>query len=157
MKQLRIILALAISAEANLAWTQTSAPTPSTGESPYPVTTVPQLAAGSSYLQPGPAMIQPPPQIVPIYPAHSTVVPLPSQMPGSIFGPPMVAAPGVAPQAALAVPVSPLAQIAPGGVLSPHFGLPPGPEAAIGPGNPLVMPVADEELAWDQIADVVTD
>ena len=106
-------------------------------------------------------MIQPAPQIVPIYPAQSTVVPLPSQTPGSIFGPPMVAAPGgpagAMIQAPAAVPVSPLAQIAPGGVLSPHFGLPAGPDIAAGPGNPMVVPVADDEFAWDQIADVVSD
>jgi hypothetical protein len=105
-------------------------------------------------------MIQPAPQIVPIYPAQSTVVPLPSQTPGSVFGPPMVAAPTgtavVTPQASLP-PVNPLAQIAPGGVLSPQFGLPVGPEAAAGPGNPVAVPVSDEELAWDQIADVVSD
>jgi hypothetical protein len=31
------------------------------------------------------------------------------------------------------------------------------PEVALGPGNPIVVPVADEELAWDQIVDVVSD
>jgi hypothetical protein len=97
--------------------------------------------------------------MVPIYPAQSTVVPLPSQTPGSIFGPPIVATPGApvaVPQQSLP-PVNPLAQIAPGGVLSPQFGLPTGPEAIAGPGNPISVPVADEELTWDQIADVVSD
>lgn len=53
-------------------------------------------------------------------------------------------------------PVSPLADVAPGGIVSPQFGLPPGPELA-GPQNVIAVPVADEEWAWDQIADVVSD
>jgi hypothetical protein len=73
----------------------------------------------------------------------------------------MVAAPGglagAMPPLPAAAPVSPLAQIAPGGVLSPHFGLPGGPDASAGPGNPLLIPVADDDFAWDQIADVVSD
>ena len=60
-----------------------------------------------------------------------TVVPLPSQTPGSIFGPPLVApGAGVPPGASvMPQPVSPLADIAPGGLVSPQFGLPAGPEA----------------------------
>jgi hypothetical protein len=158
MKPLQIILALAISLADYYAWSQQpGAPAGLPGASPYPVTTVPLPPAGPPYLPAGPAMIQPAPPIAPIYPAQSTFVPLPSQTPGSIFGPPMVAAPGAVPQVPAVAPASPLAQIAPGGVLSPHFGLPGGPDAASGPGNPLIMPVADEELAWDQIADVVSD
>jgi hypothetical protein len=42
-------------------------------------------------------------------------------------------------------------------MLSPQLGLPAGPEAVSGPGNPIAVPVADEEFAWDQIADVVDD
>jgi hypothetical protein len=42
-------------------------------------------------------------------------------------------------------------------VISPQFGLPSGPDAVTGPGNPLVVPVAEEELAWDQIVEVVSD
>jgi hypothetical protein len=41
--------------------------------------------------------------------------------------------------------------------VSPQFGLPAGPEAALGQGNPIVVPAGDEELIWDQIADVVSD
>jgi hypothetical protein len=153
MRHLQVILALAISLACGNAWSQQAVP-PATS----PAATI---APGPPYLQPGSAMIQPAPQIVPIYPAQSTVVPLPSQTPGSIFGPPMVAAPGgpagAVPPLPAAAPVSPLAQIAPGGVLSPHFGLPVGPEASVGPGNPLLIPVADDEFAWDQIADVVSD
>jgi hypothetical protein len=42
-------------------------------------------------------------------------------------------------------------------MLSPQFGLPSGPEIAAGPGNPIVVPVVDEEFAWDQIVAVVSD
>ena len=105
------------------------------------------------YLEPSPTLVQPAPQALPIFPSPTTAVPLPSQTPGSIFGPPAVPA---APQPAV-VPVSPLANIAPGGSISPQFGLPPGPEITAGPPNPISVPVADEELAWDQIADVVSN
>jgi hypothetical protein len=113
--------------------------------------------SGPPYLQSSPVMIQPAPPIVPVFPPPSTVVPLPSQAPGSIFGPPLVTSTpgGLPPPAATAA--SPLGHIAPGGMISPQFGLPAGPEAAAGPGNPVVVPVVDEELAWDQIVDVVSD
>jgi hypothetical protein len=118
---------------------------------------VPPIAPAPPYLQTTPLVIQPAPQIAPIYPPSSTVVPLPSHTPGSIFGPPLVTStPGGLPQPAAAA-VSPLAHIAPGGMLSPQFGLPAGPEAAAGPGNPMVVPIVDEQLAWDQIVDVVSD
>jgi hypothetical protein len=45
----------------------------------------------------------------------------------------------------------------PSGTVSPQFGLPPGPEIVPAPNNTIVVPVVDEELAWDQIADVVSD
>jgi hypothetical protein len=107
-------------------------------------------------VQQTPVMIQPAPPIAPIYPPQSTVVPLPSQTPGSIFGPPLTSAnPGSLPQPA--VEASPLARITPGGMLSPQLGLPSGPGMAAVPGNPIVVPVVDEELAWDQIVDVVSD
>jgi hypothetical protein len=103
--------------------------------------------------------------MVPVFPQHSPVVPLPSQTPGSVFGPPMVSnAPGALPPPpigmappAATVPANPLGHIAPGGMVSPQFGLPAGPEVVTGPGNPIAVPVADEEFAWDQIADVVSD
>ena len=114
----------------------------------------PGMAPGPPYLQTSPVFVQPAPQIVPIYPPQTTVVPLPSQTPGSIFGPP-VGAPGAMPPAV--VPASPLAHVAPGGMVAPQFGLPAGPEMAAGPANPIAVPVVDEELAWDQIVDVVSD
>jgi hypothetical protein len=64
--------------------------------------------------------------------------------------PPLVAAPPVP-------PINPISQVAPGGSVSPQFGLPPGPELAGGLVNPIAVPVADDNLAWDQIADVVSD
>jgi hypothetical protein len=82
-----------------------------------------------------------------VYPSQSTVVPLPSQTPGTIFatppGPPMAGAPvtGVPPGAQ--VPLQP----GPAGM----------PAVVAGPPNPIMVPVTDENLAWDQIADVVDD
>jgi hypothetical protein len=81
-----------------------------------------------------------------VYPPHSTVVPLPSHTPGSIFGPP-VAAPME----------GPLADIAPGGSVSPQFGLPPGPDAIPPLASSISVPVTNDEWAWDQITDVVSD
>jgi hypothetical protein len=46
---------------------------------------------------------------------------------------------------------------APGGPISPQFGLPVGADMAAGIVNPIAVPVADEQFAWDQIADVVSD
>jgi hypothetical protein len=89
-------------------------------------------------------MVQPAPQTVPVFPPQSTVVPLPSHAPGSVFGPPV----------AQGVPASPGdASVGPNipGVL------PQPPIAAPGPANPIAVPVVDEELAWDQIVDVVSD
>jgi hypothetical protein len=78
-------------------------------------------------------MVQPAPEVAPV------------------FSPPVVPLP------AAAVPVSPLTMGAPGGPVSPQFGLPLGPEIAAGIANPIAVPVADELFAWDQIADVVSD
>ena len=96
---------------------------------------------------------------MPAFPPQSTVVPLPSHTPGSIFGPPVAAVPSVPPGTvpATAVPVSPLAEIAPGGMVAPQFGLPAGPDVVAGLPNPIAVPVADDEYAWDQLADVVSD
>ncbi len=41
--------------------------------------------------------------------------------------------------------------------MSPQFGLPAGIGSAAGLPNPLAVPVVDEDCAWDQIADVVSD
>ena len=106
------------------------------------------------YLHASPTLIQPAPGLMPVFPPQSTVVPLPSHAPGSIFGPPLEAAPpGALPQP----PVSPLAEIAPGGMVAPQFGLPAGPDVSAGLPNPLAVPVADDDYGWDQLADVVSD
>jgi hypothetical protein len=52
---------------------------------------------------------------------------------------------------------SPLADIAPGGAVAPMFGLPAGPEPAPGFANPILVPAVNDELAWEQIVDVVSD
>lgn len=41
--------------------------------------------------------------------------------------------------------------------MSPQFGLPTGPEPIGGPQNVIAVPVTNDEWAWDQIADVVSD
>ena len=65
----------------------------------------------------------------------------------------MVVPPGTAP----AVAEGPLANIAPGGAISPQFGFPAGPEPLPGIANPILVPVTDDQMAWDQIVDVVSD
>jgi hypothetical protein len=59
--------------------------------------------------------------------------------------------PGTAPTAA----EGPLANIAPGGAISPQFGFPAGPEPLPGIANPILVPVADDQLGWDHIVDGV--
>jgi hypothetical protein len=165
----QIILALALSSVGCQPWAgQPIAPMTPTAPpigAPYPVTSAPPtvIVPAPPYLETAPVVVEPAPQMVPVYPPPGPMVPLPSQTPGSIFGPPdeaqaaglippppIVAAPGAA-------PINPLSQVAPGGSVSPQFGLPPGPEMAGGLMNPIAVPVADENLAWDQIADVVSD
>ncbi len=98
--------------------------------------------AGPPYLQTSPVVIQPNPQGIPIYPPRSMAAPLPSQSPGSIFGPPVAVGPELLP--------------APPGVVGPGAPLP-GQMPVAGPANPISVPVVDDDVAWDQIADVVSD
>jgi hypothetical protein len=101
-------------------------------------------------------MIQAGPQGVPVYAPQSTVVPLPSQTPGSIFGPP------VAPQGPVVTVPQPAGvpeQIPPPPGFNPML-VGPGtalPVAVAEAANPISVPVVDDDLAWDQIADVVSD
>jgi hypothetical protein len=98
--------------------------------------------AGPPYLQSSPVIIQPSPQGIPVYPPQSTAVPLPSQTPGSIFGPPVAVGPEQLPP--------------PPGFVGP--GTPaPGQMPVAGPANSISVPVVDDDVAWDQIADVVSD
>jgi hypothetical protein len=155
MSYLKLVLVATISLALNQSVAAQQFPSGATSSS-TPTTTI----AAPPYLQTTPVVIQPAPPLTPVAPAPSaaaTVVPLPSQTPGSIFGPP-ISAPSQNPAApAVSAPVSPLVEIAPGGLVSPQFGLPAGPEPVAAPSNLIAVPVVDEELAWDQIADVVSD
>ena len=114
-------------------------------------------APGPIYIQPTAPMIQPsrPLDVVPLVPVPGCDSPRPGPLPGPIFVPP----PAIGPPAAAGSPppASPLYGIAPGGMISPQFGLPPGPEAVPGLANPILVPVVDDQLAWEQIVDVVSD
>jgi hypothetical protein len=110
---------------------------------PYPATGVPPVVIGPPYLQ-APPMVQAGPPPVAVYPPQSTVVPLPSQTPGTIFGPP-TGPPVVG---------APMTGVPPGALVPEPPG---GPPIVAGPPNPIMVPVVDENLAWDQIADVVDD
>jgi hypothetical protein len=104
----------------------------------------PQPVASPPFHQPAPIMVPPGPQAVPAFPPQSTVVPLPSHAPDSVFGPPAVQPLPAPPGAAIVGPAVPEA-------------LSPPPIASPGLANPIAVPVVDEELAWDQIVDVVSD
>jgi hypothetical protein len=110
---------------------------------------------GPIFMQPTAPMIGPSPplDVVPMMPVPGCESPRPGPLPGPIF----VAPPPVGPPAEAGSPANPLAGIAPGGMISPQFGLPPGPEAVPGLANPILVPVVDDQLAWEQIADVVSD
>jgi hypothetical protein len=99
-----------------------------------------------------------PSQVVPLMPLPMNESPRPAPLGAPIFvAPPpgsvMVAPPGAAPTVA----EGPLANIAPGGAISPQFGLPRGPEPLPGIANPILVPVTDDQMAWDQIVDVVSN
>jgi hypothetical protein len=177
MSDWQIILALLVFLTGCHPWSaQQLAPAAPPMAGPYPMTTAPVVVIDQSGAAAGSMIVQPVPQGVPVLPPQSTVVPLPSHTPGSIFGPPVMApgtpvagTPEVLPPPPGVVgptipgampagePVSPLADVAPGGMVSPQFGLPAGQELPVGPGNPISVPAVDEELAWDQITDVVAD
>jgi hypothetical protein len=97
-----------------------------------------------------------PSQAVPLMPLPMSASPRPAPLGGPLFAAPppgsIIMPPGTAPVAA----EGPLANIAPGGAISPQFGLPSGPEPLPGIANPILVPVTDDQLAWDQIVDVVS-
>lgn len=116
--------------------------------------------SGPMYFEPPGPVIQPsaPLETVPLMPAPGSESPRPAPLQGPIFSPPPGAPPVDAGSPALAPPtVSPLAGIAPGGMVSPQLGLPAGPEPVPGLANPMLVPVTNDELAWEQITDVVSD
>ena len=93
-------------------------------------------------------MIQsgPPVMTVPISPTPTPGMGLP---PEALPAPPYAVPAGP--------PPGPLEDIAPGGKVSPQFGLPTGPDVAQGMPSAIVVPVTDDDYAWDAIADVVSD
>ncbi len=91
------------------------------------------------YLQSQPVVIDSAPVVMPVMPPPTVVYPSPT------------GAPPAAP------PSGPLSGIAPGGSVSPQFGLPAGPQVAGGLANPMSVPVVNDEWTWDQITDVVDD
>jgi len=128
---------------------------PVTGAAPVilpqgPVFAAPSgVIAGPPFVQPPPVIIQQGPQIAPAGPPHPSNNLPPPPAAGPVFGPPLGQAP--------TLPTGPLADIAPGGMMSPQFGLPAGPEAMPPLPSSISVPVANDEWAWDQIADVVSD
>lgn len=144
MNKRQIILApIIFLAGCQTWWPQQVAPAAPPPVVPYPTTSVAPVVVGPPFLQ-GPPLLEPATPAVPIYPPQSTIVPLPSQTPSAIFGPPT----------GMPVPSQP---VPPGAVVGPQpvEALP--PPAVAGPPNPIMVPVVDENLAWDQIADVVDD
>jgi len=111
---------------------------------PYPVP--PQEAscaptpAAPLLISPAPVIQSAPVQTVPITPTPAPPVPQPGILPAPTGPPP-----------------GPLEEIAPGGTVSPQFGLPTGPEVVPGMPTAILVPVTDDDFAWDAIADVVSD
>jgi hypothetical protein len=133
---------------------------PPSGPYLFPPPSADCSTSGPMYFQPSEPMIQPsaPLDVVPLMPVPGCNSPLSGPRAGPIF----VAPPGLPPAQAGppnfgAPPVSPLVGIAPGGMVSPQLGLPAGPEPLPGLANPMLIPVVNDELAWEQIADVVSD
>jgi hypothetical protein len=151
MSSYRIILAMAVFlVESQISSAQQFAPTAP------PVVVIPcqPMAAPPDpcdmpcppYLQPSPMVIDNGPMVMPVMPPPTIVYPSPN----GATPPPAFAPPG-------ATVAGPLEGIAPGGTVSPQFGLPAGPEAAAGLANPISVPAANDEWAWDQITDVVNE
>jgi hypothetical protein len=95
-------------------------------------------------------------QMVPMMPLPMSASPRPAPLGTPIFAAPPSGAVLVPPGATPTSAEGPLANIAPGGAISPQFGLPAGPEPLPGIANPLLVPVTDDQMAWDQIVDVVS-
>jgi hypothetical protein len=110
---------------------------------------------------PGVPLQMMPSQAVPLVPLPMSAGPRPDALGAPMFAaPPYVVPPAggvmVPPGTAPALAEGPLANIAPGGAISPQFGFPAGPEPLPGIANPIIVPVTDDQLAWDQIVDVVS-
>ncbi|HEX4413703.1 MAG TPA: hypothetical protein VH107_08745 [Lacipirellulaceae bacterium] len=169
-----ILISAAIFSTASGVVAQQPVPGAPTVAAPYGA---PPSLNAQNYLQPSPGtappvFVQQTPSGVPIYPPGAAVA-LPGQTPGSIFGPPgavvtvpqgpgapeqLPAPPGYAAPGTQPPPpgyFAPGAQVPPG-VLVPGAAAPP-PAAVVPPPSMISVPVVDEEYAWDQITDVVTD
>jgi hypothetical protein len=123
---------------------------------PYPAP--PQEASCNQSPAAAPMLINPAPMIqsAPVLTVPLAPTPAP---PGAVAQPAAVPQPGVlpAPPVPAGPPPGPLEEFAPGGTVSPQFGLPPGPDVAPGLPTAIVVPVTDDEFAWDAIAAVVSD
>lgn len=155
-----ILTPIAISAICQLAIAQQLSPFAPPPAPQYPAANVAPINVDNPpYLQPAQPG-QPVPTGMPIYPPGSTVVPLPSQAPGSIFGPPtapqeVAGPPGIAGPPGVMVPEQLPSPFGAGSVVvGPGAGV---PMPVAGPANPISVPVANDDVAWDQIADVVSD
>lgn len=147
-----ILSPLALLAISHLAAAQPPATFTPPAQQYAPPNVAPINVDNQGYAQPAPGQQVPPG--MPIYPPGTTVVPLPSQTPGSIFGPPAVP-PGTPVPPGVGVPEQLPSPFGAGAVVVGPGGAVPMPVA--GPANPISVPVADDDLAWDQIADVVSD
>jgi hypothetical protein len=140
-------------------WGQQMAPAAPPMGMPYPATATPQpvfVQGVQPIAQPGPVMV------VPVESSPMMTYPQPSVLPGPIVAPQSTVMPqGVVPPGTVlgpprAVPVPPGSVLDPSAVALP--GVAPNPDvnaAALGP-NPVAVRVTNEDVAWDQIADVVS-
>ncbi|MGE3241239.1 MAG: hypothetical protein AB7G28_06155 [Pirellulales bacterium] len=113
------------------------------------------------FIAPQEGWVQPvqPLELVPIMPLPESAGPRPGSIVGPMFGAPeQLPLPGQpGPPAPPPEASSPLSSIAPGGKISPQFGLPVPPEEMPGGAPPIFVPAANDEYAWEQITDVVSD
>lgn len=126
-------------------WGHQSAPAAPPMNSPYPMTATPQpvfVPGGQPYIQPGPVIVPTGPVVMPSYGQPGFV------SPPAVVGAPSFAAPG-------AQPGTPIMPGQPGVPNAAPVVVPPMESASLGP-NPIAVPVPNEEVAWDQIADVVS-
>lgn len=135
-------------------WGQQLAPAAPPMAVPYPTTAAPQpmfVPGGQPYLQPGPMLVPSGPPMGEM----GVVYPQASVVPGTIIVPQQG---GVVPGGVMGAPIAG-ASVPAGVTFESGAGTPrlaPDPMAGLGP-NPIVVPVTNDEVAWDQIADVVSD
>jgi hypothetical protein len=156
MRGIQIILTqLVFLAGCHQTWGQPTAPATPPLAAPYPATPAPTVfvPSGQPYYQG--------PMLVPTQPTGPMVYPQPSVLPGSVVVPqPMTSQPpvGFAPPGVMGVPPAG-APLPPGAIVDPAAPaqIAPNPEMqSLGP-NPIVIPVTNDEVAWDQIVDVMSD